>query len=552
MFVRPQPFEEAVSKLGSRTPIAAALSSEEWSRIPLALRERAFFSAQVEEVRWLQDTRDMLTDFLRSHRESVKTPSGNVTEALRIGSKADFVQYAREQAIALGVGPVDPHDKGGLKDPQSQKRLELIFDVQTQAAFSYGDWKASMDPVVLDEFPAWRFIREAEVKKPRAVHAMNEGVVRLKTDIGFWMTMNDPSFGGFGVPWGPWGFHSGMGVEDVDREEAERLGLLQPGEVVQPAEQPFNEKLKASTRGLDPEMIEHLKKSFGNQITITGNEARWNPPTEPAPTPTPVPSPAPSPAPAPQPQPSSPVAGTPPPVSAPAATVPPPDPATAARQSVANILQAIGLGAQPVTQAMAADLRRRLKHNSPAKHSDVTKSIQGASRGVTTRRMKAWVDEFLSYVPPALAQSLPKIEIRAVKAGQLRGALGEYKPSSKTILVRASSPINSAKETLFHELVHWLHIEGPQWYRDAIASHFAARTAGEAIVPLYPYRASGKLDRWYDPYAGAIYARYGPNAGLEVPTRYLQVLAKEDFDLAALMLSPDFMETFAIALQITR
>ena len=40
------PFAEALAKLSSRTPQAADLSSSQWADVPLALRERAFFSAR--------------------------------------------------------------------------------------------------------------------------------------------------------------------------------------------------------------------------------------------------------------------------------------------------------------------------------------------------------------------------------------------------------------------------------------------------------------------------------------------------------------------------
>jgi hypothetical protein len=55
-FTKPIPFEEAIEKVGDRTPIGSDLSSSEWSDVPLALRERAFFSSRVESVRFLDRT----------------------------------------------------------------------------------------------------------------------------------------------------------------------------------------------------------------------------------------------------------------------------------------------------------------------------------------------------------------------------------------------------------------------------------------------------------------------------------------------------------------
>lgn len=285
----PIPYDEAVDKLGSRSPIGSRLKSAGWSRGPVAMRERAFFSATVESTKWLQAGRDGIADFLTGAREEIALPDGAVTTALKSGSRAGFVQRMRRLAIDLGVGPLEeeptigpdgeirePRDKTGtIEDPRSEARLNLIFDTQTQAAHDYGYWKQGMDPAVLAEFPAQRFIRERDVKVKRLPHMLNEGVIRRKDDLAFWLSMNDPVFGGFGVPWGPWGFWSGMGVEDVDRDNAERLGLVTQGESLIPPEIDFNEHLKASVRGLDPDLQSWLKMQFGSQVKFEDGAVWW-------------------------------------------------------------------------------------------------------------------------------------------------------------------------------------------------------------------------------------------------------------------------------------
>lgn len=274
-FVAPMPFVEAAQKLGGRSPIGSKLNSQEWSNVPLALRERAIFSATIENVRFLQRGKDALGDFLASAREEITLPDGTLTQALKVGSRAQFIAKMREFAVAEGLGPLDPKDVGGLKDIRSEQRLGLIFDVQTQAAQAYGSWKQGMDPDVLNEFPAQRFIREVDVSAPRIIHLQNEGVVRLKTDLAWWRGMNSPAIGGFGVPWGPWGFNSGMGVEDVDRDQAEEVGLITRSDVLEPVELDFNEHLKASVKNLDPEMQAFLRKAFGSDVRIENGAAWW-------------------------------------------------------------------------------------------------------------------------------------------------------------------------------------------------------------------------------------------------------------------------------------
>jgi hypothetical protein len=268
-FVAPIPFQEALDKLGSKTVITSPLSSAEWSDVPTALRERAFFSSRVENARFLQRGQDWINDFLAGNREAL--PDGQT--ALKIGGRARFVELMREFAVKEGMADlVPPEDRGGLKDIASQKRLELIFKTQTQQADDFGYRKQGLDPDVLDAYPAQRFIRVQDVKEPRDWHAQFEDKVFLKTSP-IWKAINQD----FGVPWGPWGWGCGHDVEDVDREEAEAEGLLKPGEAVTPpAPEDFNDNLKASTDGLDPELIQKMQSAFKDQVVMEDDGTmRW-------------------------------------------------------------------------------------------------------------------------------------------------------------------------------------------------------------------------------------------------------------------------------------
>ena len=266
-FVKPTPFQEAIDKLDQKTVIASGLNSEQWATVPLGLRDRAFFSSTIESTRFLQRGRDALADFLHGNRETLE----NGKTVLKTGSRADFIKQLQDFAHSEGLGPVDPEDSGTLKDISSEKRLGLIFDTQTRSAADYGYWKQGMDPDVLDAFPAQRFIREHPAKKPRDFHVHHENEVQLKTNIGFWIALNRD----FGVPWGPWGWGCGHTVEDVDRAEAERLGLIKPEDRPQPVEKDFNDRLEASVSNLDPDLKARLKDAFGDQVEIDGDTARW-------------------------------------------------------------------------------------------------------------------------------------------------------------------------------------------------------------------------------------------------------------------------------------
>jgi hypothetical protein len=266
MFIAPQPFDEAVGKLGNRTPVAANLRSVQWQAVPVALRDRAFFSATVTSARFLQDAQNLLLDFLQGTRAT-----NDKGESYLKVDRTKFITQMRDFATRNGMGPLDPDDANSIKDIRSVGRLGLVFDVNIQAAHDYGYWKQGMDPDVLDAFPAQRFIRERSVKVPRPWHVANTGAVKRKDDLPFWLNMNRD----FGVPWGPWGFNSGMGVEDVSRAEAEQRGLVQRGEQLAPVDKKFNEGLAASTRGLGSKLLDMLIRVFGDKVKIEGDQASW-------------------------------------------------------------------------------------------------------------------------------------------------------------------------------------------------------------------------------------------------------------------------------------
>lgn len=256
IIAKPFPWQEAIRKLNQKVLTPATLNSAEWKRVPVAIRERAFFSATIESGRFLQDAKDTLQDFLLSSRETL--PNGKV--ALKAGSRARFVKLMREKAKAWGMAPLDPKKKGTIQDITTEGRLRLIFETQTKQAHEFAWWQDGMDPMTLQMFPAMRFYRQRPVKDPRPYHEENRGVVKRKDDLPFWVSMNRD----FQVPWAPWGFNSGMDTEEVDREEAEALGLVQPGEILDSPQKDFNDHTKASLNGLDEGTQQWLRKALGD------------------------------------------------------------------------------------------------------------------------------------------------------------------------------------------------------------------------------------------------------------------------------------------------
>jgi hypothetical protein len=267
------PFLEALAKLAQRKVLPSSFDTFQWRMVATEIRERSFFSSMVESARVLESMKEYLDDYLAISRDA----DGKLVSQ----GRAEFVANMRELAIAEGLGKVDPLTgeiipeiaENDLTDIRSIARLQLIFDTQVESAQEYGFWQQGNDPDLLWVYPAQRFIRVRPVMVPRDYHQANEGEVRRKDDLDFWLDMNRD----FGVPWGPWGFNSGMGVEDVIREEAEELGIIRPGERIASPEILFNQRLQAGIQGKDPGIAAALQRATGGTAAKGRLTPRENP-----------------------------------------------------------------------------------------------------------------------------------------------------------------------------------------------------------------------------------------------------------------------------------
>ena len=276
ILIKPLKFLDAVRRLGKKKPIAKKLSSKQWAAMPTAIRERAYFTSNVESMKFLNKSKKMLGEYLSGARETVTTPDGRKVTALKKASRADFIYKMQKLAKETGLGNILPPGTDmsrdlitRMKDVASESRLKLIFDTQTQQAQAYGYYKQGQDPAILDAYPAQRFIRAEQRKVPRPLHQKNRNEVRRKDDMEIWLRRNNQSLGGFGVPFGPWGFNSGMDVEDVRRDEAIRLGLIEKNEQVLPPDDTFNKGLKAAA-DVEAEFLEKFMDKLGNDAINYG------------------------------------------------------------------------------------------------------------------------------------------------------------------------------------------------------------------------------------------------------------------------------------------
>jgi hypothetical protein len=278
--VKPDAIPAAVERIARRTPVTSGLSAKQWQDVPLALRDRATFSAKVESSRFLQSAQDRLLTSIRDARKAIIRPDGQADTVLM--DKGRFISEMRRIALDEGLGPTGPRD---MEDIRSSSRLGLIFDMAEKQAYGYAQRKVGLDPDVLDAFPAQRLVRIRQSKAPRDWDArwqeagdqvgwegaLQTDMVALKTSP-IWEALSI-----FGVPWPPFDYGSGMGLRDARRSEAEALGLLDPGERItgDEAEERFNAELEASVKGWRPDQIATLRGAFGDQVQERGGRLVW-------------------------------------------------------------------------------------------------------------------------------------------------------------------------------------------------------------------------------------------------------------------------------------
>lgn len=198
--------------------------------------QRSLFSARMASLPYLRRLREVC--------EQVVAGSINQADA------RNMLQAALE---GLGHSYDDP---GGIQNPMSARRLNLIIDTQRQMAASVATL-AEQTPAVVDAYPAWELTRLVGKSEPRAdwmgrwsaaasavgwdgVYRSFRRFVALKSSP-VWQALGDGA-GGFddalGNPYPPFAYNSGMAWLDVDRDEAIMLGLVKDDEVVNAPELP--------------------------------------------------------------------------------------------------------------------------------------------------------------------------------------------------------------------------------------------------------------------------------------------------------------------------
>lgn len=286
LFAKVQPLAEAVARISGKTPIGALLKSADWENIPADLRERAFFTATITSAEFLAEAQKGLLEMAQMARRNGGSGA--------LQNETALIADLQAKAKSLGLGPDDPLKAGTLEDITSLKRLTLMVRHNMQSIQEHAKWKAEQDPLVLDAYPAQELVRIEPRDVPRGKRRGADGalydvpqegwparwqaaggrlidgrMIALKSD-SIWTKISR-----FGVPWPPFDFESGMGLEDRSREEAEALGLLTPDTQITIPETRLNAELEASVENLSPKFQRALDLIFEDQVQIVDGRAVW-------------------------------------------------------------------------------------------------------------------------------------------------------------------------------------------------------------------------------------------------------------------------------------
>ena len=239
-------------------------SAEYREQFAADILRRSIVAARIEDARVLSKIREVCAALAAGEINASKAREGLLNVLSQIGYDTTA-------------------DDGKLENPVAEKRLNLILETQRQMAASVARLSLETEDT-LDMYPAWELTRADAPAMPRKDwparwNAAGESVgwegarkgiyYGSGVGIGFVALKSSPIWaalgsgvGGYrdtlGNPYPPFAYGSYMDWVDVDRETAERLGLLKPGEAIEQSNNPNNQTISLSPD--DAELLEAAKR----------------------------------------------------------------------------------------------------------------------------------------------------------------------------------------------------------------------------------------------------------------------------------------------------
>ncbi|MCE0484232.1 MAG: hypothetical protein LV479_08350 [Methylacidiphilales bacterium] len=269
IFTDPIGFDGVEQLIKDKKIKVTGLSSAQISKLRDQFNIRGNFSAKTLNAQLLQGYQDRL---MSASQENIATMRAQMKDLID----------------ALEIAPPSEEEAGTITDLGSNARIGLKLRTDLSMARGYGQYTEGMTEGALQAFPALELIRVEDRRVPRewfeiwddaadelgdettATSAEETGrMVAVKGDP-IWLEISD-----FGQPWPPFQFNSGMGVEDVDYEDAVDLGVIDPDDIVpQPEAMDFNEGIESSVAQLAPEIVNVLDEGLEGIAERVGDAFR--------------------------------------------------------------------------------------------------------------------------------------------------------------------------------------------------------------------------------------------------------------------------------------
>ena len=272
LFSAPISFREALDSRKVKALMPTVSSSNELARLGPEILERATFSARTSSIEHLAQIEKVIGRILTPGQAA---PGESV-------NNARARELLRESLAGIGYSPEDVGAApGSLRDLASERRLNLIVDMNVGMARGYGQWKQGQTASVLDQWPAQELVRIEERRQHRDwINRWRNAGGRVFAGGRMVALKNDPvwtELSAFGVPYPPFDYGSGMGVEDVSRSDAVALGLIDENTQIPPEDRGFNADLQADLPPLDrqSDLFQAIRDSLGDSVDFIGNVLRF-------------------------------------------------------------------------------------------------------------------------------------------------------------------------------------------------------------------------------------------------------------------------------------
>ena len=279
----------------------STLSYKQWREMPEEIKRRSMFSAKLFQAEHLSDIKKKLIENLEGKRIKVRESSTgrkyweskgmldeiNPRTGVKYGDEyvlqsrsmitRDLIDLAKERGIQPTGTEYDVEWQG------HPSRVDVIFDTNIKQAINTANFNAGQDEDILAFFPAYEFGRLAEAEEPRDwpsrwqeagdsigwAGASKEKMIALKNSP-IWGALNQISPGNQ-IP--PYDWNSNMGwLREVNRAEAESLGILDPKQRLSPAPIDLNKETMADVSSLDQWTLKQLMAEFPKQIQKVGKK----------------------------------------------------------------------------------------------------------------------------------------------------------------------------------------------------------------------------------------------------------------------------------------